>query len=435
MDRAHCKINMSEQDYLCERCLSEGVAPELLARWRADFPMLSAGEGGAPRVYFNSASTSFKPYCVLEAMDEYYRSYGVNVFRGVDSLSYKATEAFENARAKTAAFIGAERPETIVFTRGTTAALNLACSGYVAQNLGEGAEIAVSRTEHHANFIPWQQLAKRSGAKLVFIEPDQDGRVTEAALEAVLTPQTAVVALAQITNVMGAQQNIPALARIAHRYGRAVLVVDGAQGIVHERPTVADWDVDFYAFSAHKLFGPTGIGVLYGKPALLEAMQPIEFGGEMIDKVSAYDTSFAPPPHRFEAGTPMIAEAIGLGRALDYVLETGYAPMQKQVCYLAARLRDGLAANPKIKIYNPNNSASGIVSFNIEGVHAHDAASVFDRAGISLRAGQHCNQPTMDWLGEPAVLRASLSHFNTAEEVDRFIAIAEKAGDFLDVFF
>lgn len=433
-DGQPCKINMNAEDFDCVTCTS-GLADETVEAYRADFPMLRQKVHGRELVYFNSAATSLKPEPVLAAMDEYYRDFGVNVFRGVDSVSYRATTAFEEARQKIADFLGAKQKEEVVFTRGTTAAINLACNGYVAQKLKPDSEIVVSVAEHHANFIPWQQLAKRSGAKLVFIELDSCGRVQEEALEKAVNERTAVVAISQISNVMGAQNNLPALAKIVHRYPGAVIVVDGAQGIVHEQPTLADWDIDFYAFSGHKLYGPTGVGVLFGKAALLEQMQPVEFGGEMIDQVSLYDTTFAKAPHRFEAGTPMIAEVIGLGRAIDYVKEIGYTPMQRQVCFLAALLRDKLLELPNIEIYNSNNSASGIVSFNIQGVHAHDAASVFDRAGISLRAGQHCNQPTMDWLCQAAVLRASLAFYNTQEEVEYFVEIAKKAGDFLDVFF
>lgn len=433
-DTLTCKINMQDGDFHCVKC-STGLPAEQIAAYRDAIPMLKQMVQGRPLVYFNSAATSLKPEVVLQAMDDYYRNYGVNVFRGVDSIAYRATTTFEKARRRVAEFIGAAHQEEIIFTRGTTAALNLACNGYVAQHITADSEIVVSLAEHHANYIPWQQLAKRSGAKLVLAELDSCGRVTEAALDAVVNERTAVVAVAQISNVMGAQNNLPALAKIAHKYGNAVIVVDGAQGIVHEQPTVAAWDLDFYAFSAHKLYGPTGVGVLYGKKALLNETRPIEFGGEMIDKVETYDTTFAKAPHRFEAGTPMIAEVIGLARALDFVTEIGYEPMQHQVCYLAAHLCEKLARLPNVTIYNPNNSSSGIVSFNITGVHAHDAASVFDRAGISLRAGQHCNQPTMDWLGQNAVLRASLAYYNTEEEVDYFVEIAKKAGDYLDVFF
>ncbi len=429
-----CKINMNDQDFDCIKCTT-GLPDAEVEKFRAAFPMLNREVNGHPWVYFNSAATALKPEVVLEAMDDYYRNYGVNVFRGVDTVSYRATEAFEAVRESVANLIGAKDKNEIVFTRGTTSAINLACNGYVAQHLKPDSEIVISVAEHHANYIPWQQLAKRTGTKLVFVDLDQWGRVTEEALRAVVNERTAVVALAQISNVMGAQNDLPALAKIVHQYGNAVFVVDGAQGIVHEQPTVAEWDIDFYAFSGHKLYGPTGVGVLYGKTALLEAMQPIEFGGEMIDQVSLYDTSFAKPPYRFEAGTPMIAEVIGLGRAIALINEIGYEPMQRQVCFLAARLRDKLLELPNVTIYNPNNTASGIVSFNIEGVHAHDAASVFDRAGISLRAGQHCNQATMDWLCQAAVLRASLAYYNTEEEVDYFVEIAKKAGDFLDVFF
>lgn len=401
---------------------------------RADFPMLKQKSHGHPLVYFNAAATALKPEPVLQAMDQYYREFGVNVFRGVDTVAYRATEAYENSRKTVAAFIGAKRLDEIIFTRGTTEALNLVCNSYAENFVKEGQDIIVSAAEHHANYLPWQQLAKRKKLNLILAELDENGVLTEANLEAALTTNTAIVATAHISNVMGAKNDIPALAALAHKYG-AKIVVDGAQGIVHERPQLSLWDVDFYAFSGHKLYGPTGVGVLYGKIELLKQMPPVNWGGEMIDKVGVYDTTVADPPNRFEGGTPMIAEVIGLAAALNYVDSIGYEYMQERIELLVERMCSGLKDIEGIKIYNEANSKhSAIVSFNVEGVHAHDAASVFDQAGISLRAGQHCNQPTMDWLCEIAILRASLSFFNTEEEVEYFIEVAKKAGDFLGVF-
>lgn len=396
--------------------------------------MLNTIVAGRPLVYFNSASTALKPRPVLEAMEGYYTEDGVNVFRGVDTVSYRATQAFEASRQKVAEFLQAPSARCIVFTRNTTASLNLVARSYGELIVQEGDEVVVTMGEHHANFIPWQQLAKRKGARLVAAPLDEDGRLTPDALASVLTERTRLVAVAHMSNVMGAHNDLRGLAEVTHRTG-AKLIVDGAQGIVHEAARVQDWDLDFYAFSGHKLYGPTGVGVLYGKPELLQAMPPIDFGGEMIDEVRFEDSTFADPPHRFEAGTPMIAEVIGLGAAIDFVQQIGYSAMQERIVALTKRLRDGLQTIDGLRCYNPNNSHSGIVSFNYVDVHAHDAASVFDQAGISLRAGQHCNQPTMEWLGEAAVLRASLSFFNTEEEVDYFIEIARKAGNFLDVLF
>lgn len=401
---------------------------------RSDFPMLAVQENGHPLVYFNNAATSLKPRCVIDAMSEYYCEYGANIARGVDVVGYRATHSFEATRIKVADFLGAERPECIVFTRGTTASLNLVCSSFGELMVGEGDEIVVSAAEHHANYIPWQQLALRKKAKLVLAEVDADGKVTPDALRQAMTEKTKIVSLFHISNVMGATNDLKALAAIAHEFG-AYFVADGAQGIVHEQIDVSETGVDFYAFSGHKLFGPTGIGVLYGKWELLNKMPPVEFGGEMIAKVNVYDTEFALPPHRFEAGTMPIAEVIGLGRAIDYVRRIGYCPMQQRVKLLTERLVQGLLKMPNVVVFNPNNAASGVVSYNIKEVHPHDAAGIYDREGVSLRAGQHCSEPTMRCLRQHSTLRASLAFYNTIEEVDRFLEVTEKAGDFLDVLF
>lgn len=405
-----------------------------LAEVRKDFPMLQAEENGHPLIYFNNGATSLKPEPVLKIMEEYYREYGVNVARGVDAIGYKATNAFEEVRAQVARFIGAEQASEIVYVRNTTEALNLVAYSWGEANIGEGDEIVVSGAEHHANYVPWQQLAKRRKAKLVVAEPDENGEVTPEILEQCLTERTKLVALFHISNVMGARNDLKALAARAHKVG-AVFVADGAQGIVHERPDVKDWDVDFYAFSAHKLLGPTGIGVLYGKRALLDKMAPWQFGGEMIDVVDVYDTTFAEVPQRFEAGTMPIAEVLGMGKALEYADKIGYEFIHEQNARLAKRMIEGLKEIGNNTVYNPNNYASGVVAYNIDGVHPHDAAGVYDREGISLRAGHHCNQPTMRFLNVQSTLRASVSFYNSMEEVEKFLEVSEKAGDFLDVLF
>lgn len=396
--------------------------------------MLSVQENGQPMVYFNNAATALTPQCVVDSMAEYYREYGVNIARGVDAIGYRATHTFEAARIKVADFLGARKPESIVFTRGTTASLNLVCSSFGEQVVGSGDEIVVSGGEHHANYVPWQQLARRRGAKLVLAELDENGVVTPAALRSVMTERTRIVALFHISNVMGAVNDVKALAAAAHENG-AYFVCDGAQGIVHDQIDVADADVDFYAFSGHKLFGPTGVGVLYGRHKLLKQMPPVEFGGEMISQVDVYDTTFADPPHRFEAGTMPIAAVIGLGKAIDFVRRVGYCPMQRRVQHLTRMAMDGLLAMPNVTVYNPNNTTSGVISYNIDGVHPHDAAGIYDREGVSLRAGQHCSQPMMRCLRQHATLRASLAFYNTEEEVQRFLEVTGKAGDFLDILF
>lgn len=401
---------------------------------REAFPMLSIKSNGHPFIYLNNAATALTPQTVLDAMDEYYKEYGVNIFRGVDNIAYRATNAYEGTRQKTADFIGAHRSEEIVFTRGTTAAINLVASSYGETVCAADSEIIVSATEHHANFVPWQQLAKRKGAKLIIAPVNGKGELTPETLTELITPKTQIVAFAHISNVLGAMNDVEALTRIAHEHG-AVVVVDGAQGIVHDRVRVEDWDVDFYAFSGHKLFGPTGIGVLYGKFDLLEQMPPVEFGGEMIDRVDKYDSTWRQPPWRFETGTMPIAETIGLGAAIDFVNDWGYCGIQKRVFSLGTQMVEGLKRIPGIQIFNPDNAFSGVVSYNLEGVHPHDASSIYDREGISLRAGHHCSQPTMRTLGQNATLRASAAFYNTNEEIDRFLEVTESAGDWLDVLF
>ncbi len=405
-----------------------------LAEVREDFPMLRATENGHTLIYFNNGATSLKPQPVLDAMNDYYSHYGVNVARGVDAIGYKATNQFESVRGQTARFIGAGSASEIVYTRNTTEALNLIAYSYGDNEVQEGDEIIVSASEHHANYVPWQQLALRRKAKLVVINPDADGVVTPDILQAALTPRTKIVALFHISNVLGAENDLKSLAALAHGVG-AVLVADGAQGAVHTRPQVAEWDVDFYAFSPHKLCGPTGLGILYGKKALLDKMPPWQFGGEMIDVVDVYETTFAEVPQRFEAGTMAIAEVIGWGAAMTYIDKIGYDFIHQSNHDLTTRLVEGLKKQDDVTIYNPNNVQNGVVAYNIDGVHPHDAAGIYDREGISLRAGHHCNQPTMRLLDVQSTLRASVSFYNTIEEVDFFLEVSKKAGDFLDVLF
>ena len=408
--------------------------PALDPALRDQFPMTKVLSHGKPFAYLNNAATTLKPEAVLDAMEHYYREYATSVHRGVDQVAHRATTAFEATRQKLASFVGSPHPDTIVFTRGTTDALNLVCQGYAEDRVGEGDEIVVTPNEHHANYVPWQQLCLRKGAKLVLAPLNKNGELTPEALESVMSERTRIVACTHITNVMGAYNDMARLAAVAHHYG-AKLVADGAQGIAHERPEVEAWDIDFYAFSGHKIYGPTGVGALYGRRELLAEMRPVLYGGEMIDHVSTYESSFRDPPYRFEAGTPAVAEVIGLGAALDYINELGYCGMQKRVLQLTQQAIDGLMAQENVRVYNPENAFSGVVAFNIRGVHPHDASSVYDREGISLRAGHHCSQPTMNWLRVNATLRASFAFYNTESEVDRLVETSRKAGDFLDALF
>lgn len=401
---------------------------------RLDFPMLDVMENGHPLIYLNSAATSLKPQPVLDAMSEYYKEYGVNVARGVDAIGYEATRRFEDVRTKVSKFLSARFASEIVFTRNTTEALNLVCYSFAEDLLNEGDEIIVSATEHHANYVPWQQLAKRKSARLIVVEPDDSGLVTADILEAAMTDRTKIVSTFHISNVLAAENDLSALAKIAHAHG-AYLIIDGAQGAPHSPVDVQTWDVDFYAFSAHKMCGPTGIGVLYGKADLLARMKPWQFGGEMIDVVDVYESTFADAPQRFEAGTMPIAEVIGLGAAIDYIEDLGFSFIQQQSSLLGARALEGLQAMESVELYNAKNFQHGVMAYNIRGVHPHDAAGIYDREGISIRAGHHCNQPTMRFLDIQSSLRASAYFYNTVEEIDHFLHVSTKAGDFLDVLF
>lgn len=403
--------------------------------FRKDFPFF---ESGNDYVYFNNAATALKPRCVIDALTDYYANYSSNVARGVDLLSYKATERYDETRSKTAAFIGADDPATIIFTKGATASLNFAARAFGETVVSAGDDIVVSMAEHHSNFLPWQQLALRKGANIVFAPIDSLGRVSPAALESVMTERTKIVALNHVSNVFGARNDIKALADITHRHG-AYFVCDGAQGITHECADVIKNDVDFYAFSGHKIMGPTGVGVLYGRRDLLERIPPLEFGGEMVYTVDYKDpasTQFKDLPEKFEAGTPAVGEVIALGAAIDYINALGYGVIRERVAYLKdymlSRLEDECG---NIEIYNKSQHASGIVTFNVKGVHSHDAASVFDRDKIIIRAGHHCSQTAHAHIGVPTSLRASLYFYNTTEEIDRFIESAKKTEGFLDALF
>ena len=404
--------------------------------FRKDFPFFESENG--EYVYFNSAATALKPRCVIDAVCDYYSNYSANVDRGVDSLGYKVTKMYNAAREKTADFIGAHDSDTVIFTKGATAALNMVAHSFGEIAVKSGDEIVTSMAEHHSNFLPWQQLAAKKGAKLIFAPTDTLGRVTVQALESVMSEKTKIVALNHISNVYGAKNDIKALAATAHKYG-AYFVCDGAQGITHEPAEVEKNHIDFYAFSGHKIMGPTGIGVLYGKRELLEQMPPAEFGGEMVyivDYESADGTQFKDLPERHEAGTPPIGQVIGMGAAIDYISSIGYDTIQRRVAFLKDYMINELEKKcPNIEIYNKEQNDSGIVTFNVKGVHSHDAASVFDNDKIIIRAGHHCSQTSHALMCVPTSLRASLYIYNTKPEIDRFVDAAKKAEGFLDVLF
>ncbi|MEH7385188.1 cysteine desulfurase [Bacillus sp. JJ1521] len=386
---------------------------------RSMFPILDQEVNGKPLVYLDSAATSQKPVTVIETLDRYYREYNSNVHRGVHTLGTKATDAYENAREKVRKFINASSIQEIIFTRGTTTAINTIAESYGRDNLGEGDEIVITYMEHHANIIPWQQIAKRTGAKLKYIPLQEDGSIDLKDVEATVTNQTKIVSVMMVSNVLGSINPIKEITEIAHRNG-AIMVVDGAQAAPHMKIDVKDLDCDFLAFSGHKMCGPTGIGVLYGKKALLETMEPVETGGEMIDFVDLYESTWKELPWKFEAGTPIIAGAIGLGAAIDFLEDIGLDQILEHEHQLANYAMERLSQVEGLTIYGPKHRA-GLVTFNIDDVHPHDVATVLDADGIAVRAGHHCAQPLMKWLKVSATARASFYLYNTEEEIDKLV--------------
>ncbi|MBA2875654.1 cysteine desulfurase [Thermaerobacillus caldiproteolyticus] len=397
------------------------------------FPILSQEVNGKPLVYLDSAATSQKPLPVIEALDKYYREYNSNVHRGVHTLGTKATDAYEGAREKVRKFINAKSTQEIIFTRGTTTALNTVATSYARANLHEGDEIVITYMEHHSNIIPWQQAAKYTGATLKYIPLQEDGTISLEDVEKTITPNTKIVAVTQVSNVLGTINPVKDIAKIAHRNG-AVVVVDAAQSAPHMKIDVQDLDCDFLAFSGHKMCGPTGIGILYGKKALLEQMEPVEFGGEMIDFVGLYESTWKELPWKFEGGTPIIAGAIGLGAAIDFLEQVGLENIAAHEHELAQYALEQLSTMEGLTIYGPKERA-GLVTFNIDGVHPHDVATVLDAEGIAVRAGHHCAQPLMKWLNVSATARASFYLYNTKEDIDQLVAALRKTKEYFDHVF
>jgi cysteine desulfurase/selenocysteine lyase len=400
---------------------------------RKQFPILHQQVNGKQLVYLDNAATSQKPIKVIEALDQYYRQYNSNVHRGVHTLGTKATDAYEGARDKVRKFINARSIEEIVFTRGTTTSLNMIASSYGMDNVQEGDEIVISYMEHHANIIPWQQVAKKKGATLKYIPLQEDGTISLEDAEKTITPNTKIVSIMYVSNVLGSINPVKELAKIAHKNG-AIMVVDGAQSAPHMKVDVQDLDCDFYAFSSHKMCGPTGVGVMYGKKEILENMEPAEFGGEMIDFVDLYESTWKELPWKFEAGTPIIGGAIGLGAAIDFLEEIGMDNIERHEQELAQYAMERMSTIEGITIYGPKHRA-GLVTFNIEDVHPHDVATVLDVEGIAVRAGHHCAQPLMRWLKTSATARASFYLYNTKDEIDTFVESLVKTKEyFTNVF-
>ncbi len=400
------------------------------------FPILNQEINGNPLIYLDSAATSQKPVQVIEALENYYKMDNSNVHRGVHTLGNRATEKYEGAREKVQKFINAESTEEIIFLRGTTTAINLVAQSYGRANVDEGDEIVITYMEHHSNIIPWQQLAKERGAILKYIELEEDGTISLEQVQAAITERTKIVSMVYVSNVLGTMNPVKEVARIAHDNG-AVMVVDGAQAAPHLKIDVQQLDCDFFAFSGHKMVGPTGIGVLYGKKALLNEMEPVEFGGEMIDFVGLYDSTWKELPWKFEGGTPIIAGAVGLGAAIDFLNEVGLDEIEKHEHDMAAYAMDKMSEIDGLEIYGPKDPAkrAGIVTFNLNDVHPHDVATVLDMSGIAVRAGHHCAQPLMKWLEVTATARASFYLYNSESDVDRLVEGLRSAKEYFnDVF-
>lgn len=387
-----------------------------------DFPILTQIVNDEPLVYLDNAATTQKPTAVLAALETYYREANANVHRGVHTLAERATTQYEAAREKVQHFINANESAEVLFTRGTTTSLNWVAKSYGEANVKSGDEILISVMEHHSNLIPWQQLAKKTGAALKYIDVTEEGLLDMESLHAQLSEKTKIVAVAHVSNVLGVINPIQEIARLTHARG-AVLVVDGAQAVPHMPVDVQELDADFYAFSGHKMVGPTGIGVLYGKRSLLEQMEPVEFGGEMIAVVGEQDSTWKELPWKFEAGTPNIVGAIGLGAAIDYLSIVGLSAIQEHEKALMAYSWPKLTAIPELTIYGPMDTAkrTGIVTFNLDGLHPHDVATAMDMEGVAIRAGHHCAQPLMRRLSADSTVRASFYLYNTTADVNKFI--------------
>ncbi|WP_029231462.1 aminotransferase class V-fold PLP-dependent enzyme [Butyrivibrio sp. VCB2006] len=389
-----------------------------LEDFRKDFDILNSGD----YVYFDNAATSQRPRQVLDAVTEFYKTANANPLRGLYDWSVAATDAYENARKEVADFIGASRSEEIIFTRNTTESLNLVAYSYGMENVHEGDEIVVTVMEHHSNLLPWQMVARKNGAKLVFLEPDEEGVISKEEYESKITDKTKIVAVGHVSNVMGITNPVKEIAAYAH-YKGAIVVVDGAQSTPHMPVDVQAIGADFFALSGHKMLAPMGIGALYGRYELLEKMQPFLTGGEMIEYVTRTDATYAEIPHKFEAGTVNAGDAVGLAAAIKYLKNVGFDTIEEQEQKLTKLLMEGLEKLPYIKVFGSKDYRKhcGIVTFTMEGVHPHDMASVLNDDHVCIRAGHHCAQPLMQFIGAGSTARVSVYFYNTEEEVKTFL--------------
>ena len=389
-------------------------------RLRADFPILATLARGKPLVFLDSAASAQKPRAVLDAMQRFYESSYANVHRGVYELSERATQAFEGVRSKVARFIGAAEAREIVFVRGTTEAINLVAHGLARTTLGPGDEVLITELEHHSNIVPWQMACQERGAKLRVVGIDDRGDLVLEELDKLLGPRTKLLALAHVSNALGTVNPVREIVKLAHERGVPVLI-DGAQAVPHQKIDVRELGCDFYAFSSHKLFGPTGVGVLYGRADRLEALPPYQGGGDMILSVRFEETTYQGIPYKFEAGTPDIAGVVGLGAAIDYVSAVGYEAIAAHEHELLRYASEQLARVPGLRLIGTAREKAAVISFVLEGVHAHDVGTILDQDGIAVRSGHHCAQPVMERYGVPATVRASFALYNTKADVDALV--------------
>lgn len=388
-----------------------------ISKVRADFPILSERPYGKRLIYLDSAATAQKPRAVIDAVERYYSEANANVNRASHFLAAKATDAYEAARATVSRFVNAPSVDEIVFTRGTTESINLVAQTFGRANLREGDEIVLSEMEHHANLVPWQLLAQERGAIVKFVPIDERGDLCLDRLREMVGERTKIVSIAHVSNVLGTINPVAEIVRLAHDAG-AVVLLDGAQAVPHMSVDVSDLDCDFYAFSGHKLYGPTGIGVLYGKGSLLDKMPPYQAGGDMITSVSFDRSSFKTGAHKFEAGTPNIAGAIGLAAAIDYLNSIGIDALKAWDAQLLERATEVLSGLPGMRIFGRSKERAGVISFALDCAHPHDIATILDREGIAIRAGHHCAQPLMGILKVPATARVSFGIYNNSEDID-----------------
>ena len=392
---------------------------------RADFPILSQKVNGKPLVYFDNGATSQKPQVVIDAISKYYREINANIHRGVHTLSQLATDAYETSRGKIQQHINAKFAHEVLFTSGTTHGINLVANGF-ASLLKSGDEVLVSAMEHHSNIVPWQMLCEKTGAVLRVIPMNENGELIMAEYDKLVSDKTKIVTVNHISNALGTVNPIQYMIDKAHEFGAAILI-DGAQAVPHLKPDVQELDCDFYVFSGHKICGPTGTGILYGKEAWLNKLPPYQGGGEMIKEVTFEKTTYAELPHKFEAGTPNIAGGIALGTAIDYMNQVGFENIQIQEKELLDFGTKRLLEIEGLKIYGTAKEKTSVISFNIEGIHPYDIGAIIDKLGIAVRTGHHCAQPIMEFFKIPGTIRASFAFYNTKEEIDIFVEGVKRA--------